>query len=292
MTPTRTPTSDPKTAAERPAFDIRTLGRIGAIGAGNMATALLRGLRAAGVPSDALLASDPSPERRAAAEAALGIRTTDSNQAVAAESDIVILAVKPSQLEAATAGLRERTGAHAGAEGPLYVSILAGCRLTRLTACVGPRVVRVMPNTPALIGAGISAISAPPELPASDVDRAEAVLAAVGEVVRVPESSLDAVTGLSGSGPAYVLLLIEALSDAGVREGLPVDVARRLAAATTAGAARMLIETGVHPATLREQVTSPGGTTAAGVAALEEHGLRRAVLACVRAATQRSAELS
>jgi pyrroline-5-carboxylate reductase len=277
------------THTARAPFHVHDVGRIGTIGAGNMATALMRGLLAAGVPRDKLLASDTSAERRAAAETQLGIRTTPSNADVAARSDVVILAVKPAHLAAATADLEKPAP---GASGPLYISILAGSRLGQLEARVGARVVRAMPNTPALIGEGITALCARPDLAEADLARAEAVLSAVGDVVRVPESALDAVTGLSGSGPAYVLLMLEALSDAGVREGLPVDVARRLAAATAAGTARMLLESKLHPAALREQVTSPGGTTAAGLAALEEHGLRRAILACVRAATQRSLELS
>ena len=253
-----------------------------------MATALLRGLLAAGVDAAHLRASDVSAERRAWIERELGIKTAVSNLEVAAESDVVLLAVKPGVLVEATAGLaRDLPG-----ESPLFVSIMAGCRLDRLARCVGPRVVRAMPNTPALIGAGISALCVPPSLSADDAARAEAVLAAVGGVVRVPESALDAVTGLSGSGPAYVLLMIEAMTDAGVREGLPAATARELAAATVAGSARLALESGEHPAVLRERVTSPGGTTAAGLAALEEHGLRTAVMACVRAATARAVELA
>jgi pyrroline-5-carboxylate reductase len=148
-----------------------------------------------------------------------------------------------------------------------------------------------MPNTPALIGAGITAIASEGASP-EDLERAEVVLGAVGDVVRVPEDLLDAVTGLSGSGPAYVYLFIEALCEAGVREGLPEDVAQELAVQTVLGAASMVSETGDDPALLRERVTSPGGTTVAGLAALEQGGLRAALLAAVGAATARSKELA
>ena len=259
--------------------------RVGAIGAGNMGEAFLRGLLRAGLEPERLIASEPDARKREKLEGELGIRTTTRNEEVARNADLVIVAVKPDQLEAATREL-PRTG------GPLYLSILAGRTLRSLERCLGPRVVRAMPNTPALIGQGVSALAVPAGIADADVHSAEAVLGAVGDVVRVSESALDAVTGLSGSGPAYVYLLIEALADAGVREGLPGATARRLAAATVAGAARMVAESGEHPAILRERVTSPGGTTAAGLAALEQGGMRAALLAAVRAATSRSRELS
>jgi pyrroline-5-carboxylate reductase len=148
-----------------------------------------------------------------------------------------------------------------------------------------------MPNTPALIGAGITAVANDSGGDPADLERACAVLRAVGEVVQVPESALDAVTGLSGSGPAYVYLFIEALTEAGVREGLGVATARALALETVHGAARLARESGEHPALLRERVTSPGGTTVAGIAALEAHGFRSAIFEAVRAATARSREL-
>jgi pyrroline-5-carboxylate reductase len=148
-----------------------------------------------------------------------------------------------------------------------------------------------MPNTPALVSAGISAICGAPDLPAADLDRAEAVLSAVGRVVRVPEALLDAVTGVSGSGPAYVFLFIEALAEAAVREGLPPAIARELALETVLGSARLARDTGEPPEVLRQRVTSPGGTTVAGIAALEAGGLRAAIAAAVRAATARSREL-
>jgi pyrroline-5-carboxylate reductase len=148
-----------------------------------------------------------------------------------------------------------------------------------------------MPNTPALIGAGITAVASDSGAEPADLERACAVLRAIGEVVQVPEAALDAVTGLSGSGPAYVFLFIEALTEAGVREGLSSATARALALETVLGAARLAAESGEHPAVLRERVTSPGGTTIAGLAALEDGGFRAALFAAVRAATQRSREL-
>jgi len=259
---------------------------VGTIGAGNMAEAILRGLLRAGMQPDQLIASDPDPARREHIAQELGVRTTESNSDVASSCELVVLAVKPAHLEAATAEL-PREGA------PLYVSIIAGCRLATLRGLLGKnaRIVRVMPNTPALIGAGISALASDGDLPAQEVEQATNVLAAVGRVVHLPEPLLDAVTGLSGSGPAYVYAFIEALTEAGVREGLPAGIAQELAAETVLGAARLLRESGEQPALLRERVTSPGGTTLAGLSALEQGGLRAAVFEAVRAASARSREL-
>jgi pyrroline-5-carboxylate reductase len=263
-----------------------TLSSVGTIGAGNMAEAILGGLLRAGLARQKLLAADPDPVRRAHVSKALGVRTTADNAEVARACEVVVLAVKPQQLAAATATLPLDAR-------PLWLSIVAGATLASLRQKLGAdaRVVRSMPNTPALVSAGISAISGAPDLPADDLDRAEAVLSAVGRVVRVPEPLLDAVTGVSGSGPAYVFLFIEALAEAAVREGIPPAVARELALETVLGAARLARETGEAPDVLRQRVTSPGGTTVAGIAALEAAGLRSAIAAAVRAATARSREL-
>jgi pyrroline-5-carboxylate reductase len=260
--------------------------RVGTIGAGNMAEAILRGLIRAGMPAGSLVASDPDAARREHLERSLGIRSTDLNAEVVRDADLVVIAVKPAHLDRALADLPRDAA-------PLFLSIVAGIPLATLRDRLGTgaRVVRSMPNTPALIGAGITALAEDPETTPLDLDRAESVLGAVGRVVRVPERMLDAVTGLSGSGPAYVYLVVEALAEAGVREGIPTAVARELAVETALGAARMVRESGEHPAVLRERVTSPGGTTAAGLAELETHGLRAALLAAVRAATRRSREL-
>ena len=259
---------------------------VGTIGAGNMAEAILRGLLRAGLSADQLSASDPDPERRRVMKEELGVHATTSNADVAARAEVIVLAVKPQQLERAAETL-PRDG------GPLYLSIVAGATTATLRRLLGAgsRIVRSMPNTPALVGAGITAVASDGGAEPGDVERASAILRAVGEVVQVPEASLDAVTGLSGSGPAYAFLFIEALTEAGVREGLAVGVARALALETVHGAARLARETGEHPALLRERVTSPGGTTAAGLAALEAGGFRTAIYDAVRAATHRSREL-
>ena len=260
--------------------------RIGTIGAGNMAEAILQGLLAAGVSAERLIAADPVPERREWLQKRLGVRTTASNREAAESSELVVIAVKPAHVEAALAELP-------GPPGPLYLSIAAGVRLATLRGILAgkARIVHSMPNTPALIGSGITALAADPEADPRDLDRAEAVLRAVGAVVRVPEALLDAVTGLSGSGPAYVYLIIDALAEAGIREGLPAETSLELATETVLGAARMVRESGEPPAVLRERVSSPGGTTIAGLAALKRLGLRAALMEAVRAATARSREL-
>ena len=264
--------------------DRRLPARVSSVGAGNMAEAILRGLIRAGADPDGLSAADPLPERRELLSRELGISTTASNAEVARNADLVLLAVKPVSLAEATAELP-------GAPGPIYLSIVAGATLETLAQLLGPRarVVRAMPNTPALIGAGISAICGSTGLPPEDLDRAEA---AVGRVLRVPETQLDAVTGLSGSGPAYVYRFVEALTAAGVHQGLAPAQARELAVETVCGAAGMLQETGEDPAVLRARVSSPGGTTLAGLSALETGGFADLVSEAVEAATRRSRELS
>ncbi len=258
---------------------------VGTIGAGNMAEAILRGLLRAGMAPDSLSAADPDAGRLQRMRE-LGVRAVDSNLELVRASELVVLAVKPQQLEAATATL-PRDG------GPIYLSIVAGATTAALRRMLGARarIVRSMPNTPALIGAGITAVASDTGAESIDLERACAVLRAIGAVVLVPESALDAVTGLSGSGPAYVYAFIEALIEAGVREGLPLDTARALALETVHGAARLALESGEEPSLLRERVTSPGGTTVAGLAALESGGFRAAILAAVRAATARSKAL-
>lgn len=252
-----------------------------------MAEAILRGLLNAGYKPEQLFASDPDAGRRDHIGRELQIRVTVDNRDVANGCELVVLAVKPGQLAAAAAELPRDAA-------PLYLSIVAGRTLETLRRLLGSaaRIVRAMPNTPALIGAGITALAADPGASDEDLERAEAVLQAIGRVVRIPEPLLDAVTGLSGSGPAYVYLFIEALTDAGVREGIPAELARELALETTLGAARMVRESGEDPSLLRERVSSPGGTTLAGLAALEARGFRGSILAAVEAATARSRELA
>lgn len=266
--------------------------RIGFVGGGAMAQALACGLVASGVRAEALAASDPDPARREALKATPGIQTFESNPDLVARSDVVVLAVKPA---VAPRVLAEISAAAPGAAGaPLWVSIAAGVALASLEGSLpeGTRVVRAMPNTPALVGSGATAWVANPAATVADRAATATLFEAVGLAWEAPhEALLDAVTGLSGSGPAYVLVFLEALGDAGVRMGLPREAAYRLAFQTVLGTARLALETGRHPAALKDQVTSPGGTTIAGLERLEALGLRAAVHAAVEAATQRSREL-
>lgn len=263
--------------------------RISFLGAGNMATALARGLVAAGRPADQITASDPDAARRAAFAAAVpGARVVEKNAVAVAAARLVVLAVKPQVLPGVLAEVREGV-----ASDHLLLSIAAGVPTARIEAAfAGPvRVVRAMPNTPALLGAGAAAVSAGRHARPGDLEAARRVLGAVGVVVEVPEALMDAVTAVSGSGPAYVFLLAEALRAAAIEQGLPPDVAGRLVAATVAGAGRMLLESGEDAETLRRRVTSPGGTTEAAVEVLFEHDLDDAISAAVAAAARRSAEL-
>ena len=266
-----------------------TIVRIGFIGAGKMATALARGLIESGYTSaDAIIASDVSEPALRNFEAKTGASTTTVNYEVLRDSEVVLLAVKPQHVSAV---LRELQG-HVRAE-HLFVSIAAGVTLKSLHAGLGDvaRIVRVMPNSPCLVGAGASAFACGPHATPADAEQVTALLSTVGIAVPVPESQIDAVTGLSGSGPAYVFQMIEALSDGGVKVGLPREVATRLAAQTLLGAARMVLETGEHPGSLKDAVTSPGGTTIAGLHALERGGVRAALMDAVENATLRSIEL-
>lgn len=270
--------------------------QVGFIGAGRMATALGRGLvKAELVSSSAIVACDPSPAAAERFESAIpGATVLKNNCQLAAEVGVIVLAVKPQHMDlvlAELAGGAER--ANGGMGDPLVVSIAAGVPLARLAAGLpdGTRLVRVMPNTPCLIGRGASAYSLGATATAADGKTVHQMLTAVGTAREVPEKFLDAVTGLSGSGPAFVYTVIESLSDGGVLMGLPRDLAAALATQTVAGAAEMVLTTGEHPAQLREEVASPGGTTVAGLEALEKEGLRAALLEAVRAATCRSQEL-
>ena len=255
-----------------------------------MATALAQGLLAARLarPED-LLASDPYPSAAEQFATATGCRAIQDNAEVARASDCIFLAVKPQQMSTVLHGLREHLTAR-----QLVISIAAGVTLQSIASVLGsgPRLVRVMPNTPCLVGQGASAYCLGSSANAADGELVAKLLESVGRVFKVPESQLDAVTGLSGSGPAFVYQVIEALSDGGVRMGLARDVATQLAAQTVRGAAEMVLVTGEHPAVLKDQVTSPGGTTIAGLQALEAGGLRAALMAAVEAATLRSIELA
>ncbi len=262
--------------------------RFGFVGAGKMATALARGFVQAGLTAgDRIAAYDPSPAAAAEFAAACGGRAASSNRDVAAAADVVVLAVKPQQAAAACAELR------GAVDGKLVVSIAAGITLTTLAEALGAgvRLVRVMPNTPCLVGQGAAGYALGSGAGPADDELVGKLLAATGRAYRLDEKLLDAVTGLSGSGPALVYVIIEALADGGVRVGLPRDVALGLAAQTVRGAAAMVLETGLHPAVLKDQVTSPGGTTIAGLQALEAGAVRGDLIAAVEAAARRAAEL-
>jgi pyrroline-5-carboxylate reductase len=262
---------------------------IGFLGAGKMATALAKGfIRAGLITPKQIIASDPSETARSAFAKEVGAKTTTHNPEVARFAETLLLAVKPDQVSAVLADLREHfTQKH------LLISIAAGVPLARLEASLGAaaRVIRVMPNTPALIGASATAFALGKSALPADGELALKLFNAVGVAYQLKESLLDGVTGLSGSGPAYVYLFIEGLSDGGVAAGLPRDVACKLAAQTVLGSARMVLETGVHPSALKDMVTSPGGTTIEGLHELEKGKLRATLISAVRAAAEKSKKL-
>lgn len=263
--------------------------RFGFIGAGKMATALIKGILRAGLASpDNVIASDVVEAAREKLAGETGVWTTESNLDVVKNSDIIVFAVHPHVVPHVCAEIRDAVG-----DNHLLVSIAAGVPIARILDAVGRpvRVVRVMPNTPALVGAGAAAYAVGGQATDEDAELVEKLLSVVGIAVRVEERLMDAVTGLSGSGPAYVFQFIEALADGGVRMGLPRAIALTLAAQTVLGAARMVQETGRHPAELKDQVASPGGTTIAGLHELERGALRGTVMNAVEAATRRSTEL-
>ena len=262
---------------------------IGFLGAGQMASALAGGWAKAGLLDGAKSrAADPYPEARAKFEQATGVRTVEANRDVAAACDVLVLAVKPQVMSAVLNDLRPSlSGKH------LIISIAAGVTLQTLAAGLGDktRLVRVMPNTPCLVGASATGYSPGANATAEDVELVGRLFGSVGRAFSVAEPQLDAVTGLSGSGPAFVYVFIEAMADGGVRCGLPRDVALTLAAQTVLGSAKMILETGQHPGVLKDSVASPGGTTIAGLHALERAGLRAAAMDAIEAATKRSQEL-
>ena len=266
-----------------------TLGNLGLIGAGNMGEALLKGLLDHGVlkPHEVAAAEKSSGRAQEIAEK-YGIRVSPSGIEACSSATVIVLAVKPQDVDAALAELASV------AEGKVFVSICAGVSLSRLAALLpkGAPIVRVMPNAPALAGRGVSVYCTNRFVGPEARERVETLLESVGTVHRVEkEELLDAVTGLSGSGPAYAYLFLEALADGGVLMGLPRTLARTLAAQTLAGAAHMATHEGTHTAELKDRVASPGGTTIAGLRELERGGFRGVVMEAVRAATLRSKEL-
>jgi pyrroline-5-carboxylate reductase len=262
--------------------------QLGIIGGGVMAEAILSRLLAQEIySSEAVIVSDVSCDRLSYLQQTYGVETTTQNIEVAKAAQTVLLAVKPQTLNSIAA---EVSGVRTACE--LWLSILAGVTLSRLEQALGSNpVIRVMPNTPAMVGAGMTALSAGSHALPHHLELAEKIFAAVGEVIAVPEQWMDAVTGLSGSGPAFVAIAIEALTDGGVAVGLPRAVAAKLALQTVRGTTELMVQEDLHPALLKDRVTSPGGTTIAGVASLEASGFRSALIQAVRAAHRRSQEL-
>jgi pyrroline-5-carboxylate reductase len=262
--------------------------KLGFIGSGKMAGALLQGvLKSGAFTRDSIVITDRCADAAKKLSAQTGVRVLADNLELSKTADAIVLCVKPSDANAVLGEIRD------GAKNKLVVSIMAGVTIATLQKNLGAnvRVARVMPNTPALIHKGAAAYSLVEGATADDAALVEKIFSAVGKIFRVEEKLLDVVTGLSGSGPAYAYVAIEALADGGVLMGLPRDLALQLAAQTVAGAAEMILQTGQHPAQLKDAVASPGGTTIAGLEALEAAGIRAAFVAAVRAATERSREL-
>lgn len=260
---------------------------VGFLGAGNMAGALIKGLLAGALPKDRVWASDVREERLADL-AKLGIHTTKENAELLRTCDVVVLSVKPQVVDRVMPMVREHLR-----EDAVLVSVAAGVSIDTLESSLEPgaRVVRTMPNTAAIALAGATGIARGTHATDSDMEVAKALFSAVGRVVVLDESLLDAVTGLSGSGPAYIMLIIEALADGGVKVGLHRETALTLAAQTVFGSAKLLLDTGMHPGALKDMVTSPGGTAIAGLHTLEAGGLRRTLIDAVEAATRRAEQL-
>jgi pyrroline-5-carboxylate reductase len=262
--------------------------RMGFIGAGQMAEAIARGVLAAGLfPAGALAASDPAePRRRLFGE--LGIRATERNLEVVAECDVLLVAVKPQNLDALLSEIGPRLRKE-----HLLITICAGCATTLFESAANEpaRVVRAMPNLPVRVRMGATALCSGRCATPSDLQLAHEIFSAVGQVVVVAEELMDAVTAVSGSGPAYFDFLIEAMVEAGRREGIPEPVARALAVQTARGAAEMIAAEGLPPGELRRRVTSKGGTTEAAFRRLAEGGVRQAIAGAIRAAAERAKEL-
>ncbi len=264
-------------------------GNIGFLGAGNMAEAIIRGLlRGGDLDAQRIGASAPRDERRDELKSKYGLWTTADNLALTERSDVLVLSVKPQIMRK----VLDQVGGKVKKE-TLVISVAAGVPISAMEARLpaGTRVIRTMPNTPALVDAGATAISRGTHATDADLALAKQIFDAVGVSVVLDETQLDAVTGLSGSGPAYVFLILEALADGGVKVGLSRRIAQQLAAQTVLGSAKLLIETNEHPGRLKDMVTSPGGTAIAGLHTLEAGGMRTTLMDAVEAATKRSREL-
>ena len=261
---------------------------IGFIGGGNMAEAILKGLISRGHQPQEIIVGEPVAERRNSLQGQYGIHVTDNNAAVVEKADVIVLAIKPQMVDDVVPGL-----AVVFDDNKLLLSILAGTSTGTLEAHLGgsAKVVRVMPNTPALVGQGAAAISAGAYASENDLAIAHELFSAVGTVVRVSEEQMDAVTAVSGSGPAYIFTVIEAMAEGGVQEGLDRKTALELAIQTVVGSARLVADTGEAPMDLRAKVCSPGGTTLAAIERLDEGGFGETLVRGVRRAAERSREL-
>ncbi|WP_457572677.1 pyrroline-5-carboxylate reductase [Desulfolithobacter sp.] len=262
---------------------------IGLVGGGQMGEALIRGmLKAELVTAQKIMVAEPDSSRQQYLTSQYGIRVTAEPGELASFAQVVILAVKPQIMEP----VLQQYVAHLD-ENHLIISIAAGVTIAAMEGVLGDsaRIIRVMPNTPALVLAGASALSGNRRVSGEDMEMAKTIFSAVGICVEVPENLLDAVTGLSGSGPGYVFTFIEAMVDGGVLAGLPRPVAEQLVLQTVYGSARLALETGEPAAVLKGRVTSPGGTTITGIQVLEEAGLRGTVMTAIEAATERSRDL-
>jgi len=261
--------------------------KIGFIGAGNMAEAMIKGIINTGLYSaDEIIASEVYEPRRKYISESLGIEVHEGNEIIAKNTKFIVLSVKPQQINEVMASIKKNV-----TKDHLIMSIAAGVTLATLESTAPSRFIRVMPNQPCMVLASASAYSRGTKATSADCETVAKVLNAVGISYEVKESLLDAVTGLSGSGPAYAYMIIEALSDGGVLLGLPRDVATRLAAQTLLGAAKTILETGEQPGKMKDIVCSPGGTTIEAVRVLEESGLRAALINAVKASAMRSKEL-
>ncbi|MBX3326422.1 MAG: pyrroline-5-carboxylate reductase [Nitrospira sp.] len=269
-------------------FKPSPISTIGFVGGGRMAEALISGVLGAKLYGpDKIRVADPDGTRQDYLKQQYGIQVCPTNDEVVSASEVVVLAVKPQIIAEVLKGVREVISHR------LVVSVAAGFPIRRIQELLdGPAaIVRAMPNTPAMVGAGMTALAIGPGVGPEGVACVRQMFESVGKVVQVDERLMDAVTGLSGSGPAYIFLAIEAMADGGVKMGLPRETANVLSAQTVLGAARMVLESGQHPARLKDQVASPGGTTIAGLHRLEQGGLRAVLMDAVEAATKRSQEL-
>lgn len=263
--------------------------KIGFIGAGNMAEAIIQGLlESRAVATDQITASDVMPERRHYMQTTYDIRTTDDNAELVAGSDILVLAVKPQVISKVLSSIGPHTN-----DTKLVISIVAGLTVGAMADALGAgtRIIRTVPNTPVFVGEGMVALASDGPAREDDYAATAAIFSPVARIVSIEEKLMDAALGVSGSGPAYGFLMIEALSDGGVKMGLPRPIALELAAQTLLGAAKMCLESGRHPGQLKDMVTSPGGTTIAALHKMEAAGVRSALIDAVEAATRRSEEL-